>query len=265
MTFTTLILVNLAVAIVFMLVLWGISLLWHDASIVDPCWGLGFVVIAWSSGLQVGSQDVRSWLLVFLVTVWGLRLSAYLFWRNHGKGEDRRYQAMRDKHGDKFWWVSLLTVFLLQGVLMWFISMTVQSGVYYSDAAPVEPVGWLAILGVLLWAIGFFFESVGDFQMARFKARPDSNGKVMDQGLWRYTRHPNYFGDFCVWWGLFLIAASASSWWTIGSPALMSFLLLKVSGVTLLEGDIEERRPGYAEYKRKTNAFFPGPVSVSDD
>ena len=260
MNFTTLILLNLAIVITLMLILWIISLAKKDASIVDPCWGLGFVVIAWATALQIGLSDVRAWLLFGMVTVWGLRLSGYLAWRNHGKGEDQRYTKMREKHGVRFWWVSLFTVFLLQGALMWFISLTFQSGMFWSTSAGF---GWIASVGVAVWAVGLFFETVGDYQMARFKARPDSKGKVMNQGLWRYTRHPNYFGDFCVWWGLFLVAANANSWWTIGGPLVMSFLLLKVSGVALLEGDIEERRPKYAEYKRKTNAFFPGPVSRS--
>lgn len=138
---------------------------------------------------------------------------------------------------------------------MWFISLTIQSGVFWGETAAI---GWVAVLGTVLWAVGFLFESVGDYQMAQFKARPESKGQVMKEGLWRYTRHPNYFGDFCVWWGLFLVAANANSWWTVASPALMTFLLLKVSGVALLESDIEERRPEYAEYKRRTNAFFPG-------
>lgn len=261
MAFSTLILINLAVVIVFMVSLWVISLVLTDASIVDPCWGLGYVIVAWSTAVQVGFEQARTILLLTLLSLWGLRLAGYLVWRNRDKGEDRRYAAMREKHGEKFWWVSLITVFLLQGILIWFISLTYQSGMYY---AAVAPMGWIAVVGVLIWGVGFFFESVGDYQMARFKADPESKGQVMNKGLWRYTRHPNYFGDFCVWWGLFFVAATASSWWTIGGPLLMSILLLKVSGVTLLEGDIEERRPGYAEYKKQTNAFFPGPVSKSN-
>ncbi len=258
MTLTNLILINAAVVLTFMLILWAISLIKKDASIVDPCWGIGFVIITWSTATQIGLEDLRSWLLTIMVTLWGLRLSGYLAWRNHGKGEDRRYTQMREKHGDRFWWVSMFSVFLLQGGLMWFISLTVQSGMYWSDTAAFGLIGWL---GVTVWAVGLIFETVGDYQMACFKARDDSEGNVMNEGLWRYTRHPNYFGDFCIWWGLFLTAAMGSSWWTIGSPLLMSFLLLKVSGVALLEGDIEERRPKYAEYKRNTNAFFPGPPS----
>lgn len=261
MSFTSVIFANLLIVLCGMFCLWGISVVRKDASIVDPCWGLGFVLIAWATIIQSGWHDARDGLLVVLVTVWGVRLSGYLFWRNHSKGEDRRYAAMRSKHGENFWWVSLLTVFLLQGVLMWFISLTVQSGIVFSNDEAIGLLGWV---GVALWIIGFYFESVGDYQLARFKSRPDSAGKVLNSGLWRYTRHPNYFGNFCIWWGLFLIAANASSWWTIICPALMSFLLLKVSGVSLLESDIADRRPEYAEYKRNTSAFFPLPPSSSN-
>ena len=224
MTFTSIVIFNLLVVLGAMFCLWGLSLIKRDASIVDPCWGLGFVIIAWVTVWQIGWQDLRDGLLVTFVTLWGLRLSIYLFWRNHGKGEDRRYTAMREKHGSNFWWVSLLTVFILQGVLMWFISLTVQSGMFYSETAEI---GWIAWLGVLVWAVGFFFETVADFQMAKFKSDSDSEGKVMDRGLWRYSRHPNYFGNFCIWWGLFLIAANANSWWTVVCPALMSFFAFK--------------------------------------
>lgn len=258
MTFVSVLIFNLSVVLVGMCCLWLLSVAKRDASIVDPCWGLGFVFIAWATIWQTGCHDLRDGLLLGLVTLWGLRLSIYLFWRNHGKGEDRRYAAMRKKHGGNFWWVSFLTVFLLQGVLMWFISMTLQSGMFYSGVAEI---GWIECLGVLVWTVGFFFETVGDWQMAKFKSNPESEGRVMDRGLWRYTRHPNYFGNFCIWWGLFLIAANANSWWTVVCPALMSFLLLKVSGVSMLESDITDRRPDYAKYKQTTSAFFPMPVS----
>ena len=254
MSFTSIIVINLLIVLSGMLCLWGISVVKQDASIVDLCWGLGFVVIAWATIWQSGWHDLRDGLLVILVTLWGLRLSGYLLWRNHGKEEDRRYAAMRRKHGSKFWWVSLLTVFLLQGVLMWFISLTFQSGMFHSGDSVI---GWMGWLGVVVWAVGFAFESVSDFQLARFKSDSESEGKVMNRGLWRYTRHPNYFGNFCIWWGLFLIASSASSWWTVVCPALMTFFLIKISGVAMLESDISDRRPEYEQYKLTTSAFFP--------
>lgn len=240
--------------------LWVVSLRKRDASIVDPFWGCGFVLVAW---IAWGLQSTTSWrtlLLACLITVWGLRLSLFLAWRNLGHGEDRRYAAMRAKHGPRFWWVSLLTVFLLQGCILWFVALPIQ--VTAVRAVP-SAAGLLDLLGVAVWAAGLFFETVGDWQLARFKADPGNSGRVMDRGLWRYTRHPNYFGDFCVWWGLYLIAAAGGAVWTVGSPLLMSVLLLKVSGVTLLESTIIERRPEYAAYRLRTNAFFPGPPRAS--
>jgi steroid 5-alpha reductase family enzyme len=193
-------------------------------------------------------------LLTVLVTVWGLRLSGYLIWRNLGKPEDFRYREMRARAPRWFWLVSLFQVFLLQGALMWVISAPVVVTQLGGGA-----VYWLDYLGIALWAVGLFFESVGDIQLARFKSHPGSKGKVMDRGLWRYTRHPNYFGDFAVWWGYFLIAAAGGAWWTVFSPIVMSVLLLRVSGVAMLERTISKRRPDYEEYARRTNAFFPGP------
>jgi len=210
--------------------------------------------------MQSEHDVTRSWLLATLTTIWGIRLSLYLFWRNWGHDEDRRYRAMREYHGPRFWWVSLLTVFLLQGVILWTVSMPIQVAMV---AAEANPLGWLDLAGLALWSLGFFFEAVGDLQMARFQADPQNAGKVMDRGLWQLTRHPNYFGDFCVWWGLYLIAASAGATWTIFSPLLMSFLLLKVSGVTLSEKTITDRRPDYAAYQARTSAFFPWPPGNS--
>ncbi len=162
---------------------------------------------------------------------------------------------MRDKHGPRFWLVSLASVFWLQAILMWLVAWPIQFGQRPDGGA----LGWLDFAGCILWAVGFVFESAGDIQLAKFKADPSNRGRVMDRGLWRYTRHPNYFGNFCVWWGLYLIATSGGVWWTVHGPLLMSFLLLKVSGVALLEKTITERRPEYRDYAARTNAFFPGP------
>ncbi|MBT8400648.1 MAG: DUF1295 domain-containing protein [Rhodothermia bacterium] len=248
-------LTNLAVILACMGALWGISLLKKDASIVDPFWPVGFAIVAWTSyAFFAPSSAARPLLIVVLTTIWGLRLGLYLLWRNWGAGEDYRYAEMREKHGDQFWIVSLFTVFLLQGVLMWVVSWPVQFG----QTLAGNSIGWLDYLGVTLWLVGFVFESVGDYQLARFKSDPNNKGKVLDSGLWRYTRHPNYFGDFCVWWGLYLIAVSAGAWWTLPAPLLMSFLLMKFSGAALLESTITDRRPAYADYISKTPAFFPG-------
>ncbi len=240
-----------------MLITWIVSGLIKDASIVDLIWGLGFVLVAWAVVVATSPIGSRGWLLAVLTTIWGLRLSAYLTWRNLGKGEDYRYQAMRRQHGDRFFLMSLGTVFGLQGLLMWIVSLPVQAGIAGGD--PGMALSPLDGLGAALWLLGLSFETIGDWQLARFKANPANKGKVMDRGLWRYTRHPNYFGDFCVWWGLFLVAAAGGDWWTVLGPLVMSALLIRYSGAGLLEKTIGTRRPGYEEYARRTNAFFPGP------
>lgn len=239
-----------------MVVLWLISVVRRDASIVDPFWGTGFVIVAWLACVFNAASAARPLLMVGMVTVWGLRLSGYLLIRNWHHGEDRRYAAMRAYHGARFPLVSLGTVFLLQGIILWFVSIPIQVGIVHGAGPQLNAFD---LTGVSVWCIGLLFEAVGDWQLAMFKANPANADRVMDRGLWRYTRHPNYFGDFCVWWGLYLISISAGGWWTIGSPLLMSVLLMKVSGVTLLESTISERRPAYAAYRSRTNAFFPGP------
>jgi steroid 5-alpha reductase family enzyme len=260
-----------SVVVASMLVLWVVSLLVRNASIVDLFWGFGFVVIAWVTWLAlsdgavwfvtIGSGETAaartSWgrpvTILVLVTVWGLRLTAYLSWRNIGKGEDFRYAAMRDHWGGRFALISLGTVFLLQGALMWVVSLPVQAGMFEAGT-----LGVIAFAGIALWVAGMVFETVGDWQLARFKSDPANMGRVMDRGLWAYTRHPNYFGDFCVWWGIWLVALTPATWWTAVGPAVMTFLLLRFSGVANLEKTITTRRPGYAEYVKRTNAFFPG-------
>lgn len=264
---TVALLQSLTVLLAAMILLWLVSLALRNASIVDPFWGIGFVLVTWFT-LATGSGfdgGPRTWLVTSLVTVWGIRLSLYLLWRNRGHGEDKRYRAMREHHGTRFWWVSLLTVFVLQGLILWFVSIPIQAVVVSHNSA-VEtlsaadsPLNWLDAFGVVVWCLGLFFETVGDLQMAGFQSDPANAGKVMDRGLWRYTRHPNYFGDFCIWWGIYLVAVSGGAAWTIFSPLLMSFLLLKVSGVTLLEKTITARRPDYAAYQRRTSSFFPRP------
>ena len=240
-----------------MLTVWVVSVVVRDASIVDLVWGLGFVLVAWVAYVVGDGVTDRSLLIAALVSIWGLRLSGYLTWRNLGKGEDPRYQAMRRKWGDRFWLVSLGTVFVTQGVIMWIVSLPVQLAAHADE--PTE-LGVLAWVGVVVWLVGFAFETVGDLQLARFKADPANEGQVMDRGLWRYTRHPNYFGDFCVWWGIFLVAAeTVPARWGVVGPLLMSVMLMKYSGVGMLEKSIGKRRPGYAEYARRTNTFFPWP------
>jgi steroid 5-alpha reductase family enzyme len=239
-----------------MLLVWLFSLARRDASVIDPFWGTGFVLVGVVSVWLNPPPSPRACVLVLLTAIWGLRLSLFLLWRNWGHGEDRRYRTMREHHGQRFWWVSLFTVFSLQAVILWFVSLPIQAVVAAGN--DVRTLGWLDGIGLLLWAVGFFFEAIGDWQLARFRADPRNAGRVMTGGLWKFTRHPNYFGDCCVWWAIYLIAAAGGAWWTIGSPLLMTSMLLRVSGVTLLEKTIVERRPDYADYQARTNAFLPG-------
>jgi len=235
-------------------VLWLLSIRLRNASIVDPFWGTGYVLVAWISAAGTTGAEPRRAVLLALVTAWGLRLSLHLLARNAGHGEDPRYRAMRAQHGPRFWWVSLFTVFAFQGLLLWVVALPLMAVVVARGPAGLGP---LDLLGVGLWAVGFFFEAVGDWQLGRFQADPATRGTVLDTGLWRYTRHPNYFGDALQWWGFGVLALATGAWWALVSPVVMNLLLLKVSGVALLEKDIAERRPGYREYVRRTNAFFP--------
>jgi steroid 5-alpha reductase family enzyme len=241
--------------LVYVLALWLLSLPLHDVSIVDPGWGFGFVIVAWIAFAVGDGCPGRRWLMALLVSVWGLRLAGYLLLRKlRDPGEDPRYGEWRERHGSRFALISLFTVFLLQGLLIWIVSLPVQAAAPQPDA-----LGVLDWAGVAFWAVGLFFEAVGDRQLSRFRADPANKGKVMDSGLWRYTRHPNYFGDFMVWWGIYLVAASTGgAWWTVIAPIVMSTLLIRVSGKGLLEERMQTR-PGYPEYLARTSGFFPLP------
>ena len=245
---------GLAVMSVIGFVTWVASYLKTDVSIVDSAWPLLIVSggAVYAAVLPVSSR--RAAFVLVPAALWALRLAVHITWRNWGKAEDRRYQAIRARNQPNFEWKSLYLVFFLQAVLAWIVSLSLLAGV-----AGGSRIGWLDFAGAGVVLFGIVFEAVGDLQLARFKANPSNRSSVMDSGLWRYTRHPNYFGDFCVWWGFYLIALAAGGWWTIVSPLLMSMLLLKVSGVTLLEKDIGERRPAYRDYVARTSAFFPRP------
>jgi steroid 5-alpha reductase family enzyme len=242
---------GIAATISALTILWLISLVVKDASIIDIFWGLGFVILAWTYRVILQNNSGRSLIICILVTIWGVRLALYLANRNLGKGEDYRYQAWRKEYGGNFWWVSYFRVFLLQGLLLWLIGATLLVAQTANEWTSLDYVG------VFFWTIGLIFESVGDYQLAQFKKNPDNKGKVLDSGLWRYTRHPNYFGDAVLWWGLFCFAASAGAWWTIFSTVLMTFSLMKVSGVALLEKTLVETKPQYKDYVKRTSAFFP--------
>ncbi|MGA9534238.1 MAG: DUF1295 domain-containing protein [Anaerolineales bacterium] len=246
------------VVVGMMTAIWLISLILKDASIVDIFWGVGFSILAWFYVGRVSAVGGASGGVVaaVLTTVWGCRLALHIAWRNRGKGEDYRYQRWRQAAGSSWWWRSYFKVFLLQGALMWMISAPLLAAQSSWDGSGF-PV--LAAAAVVIWAIGFLFESLADLQLARFKSDRDNQGRVLQSGLWRYSRHPNYFGDAVQWWGLFLLAAAAGGWVTVFSPLLMTYLLLRVSGVAMLERDQKAKKPAYSEYIRRTSAFIPLP------
>lgn len=245
---------GLMVLLVFAAAGWLLSLPLRNVSIVDIMWSLMFLLASITYAMAHVSPGPRAWLVIGLVSLWSIRLAAFIGWRNFGKDEDFRYQKIRANNEPGFAVKSVYLVFGLQAGLAWVISLPLLAAINSTT-----PLGWLDALGVMLWFIGLVFEAGGDWQLSRFKGDPVNRGKVLDTGLWRYTRHPNYFGDFCVWWGFFLIALSSGAWWSVVGPLVMSVLLLKVSGVALLEKDIGDRRPDYNAYIQRTNAFFPGP------
>ena len=243
------------VIISLMILLWLVSLWLKNSSIVDIFWGTGFVIFAWIAFLLTPEGFMmRKLLLCLLVTLWGLRLSLHILNRNWGKPEDFRYQTWRKAAGSSWWWKSFFKVFFIQGLLLLIIAIPLL-------AAQISPLPdhliWLDLFATLVWLVGFTFEALGDWQLMRFKANPANKGKLLTTGAWRYSRHPNYFGDAAQWWAFFLIALAAGGWWTIISPILMTGLLMRVSGVTLLEKTLKETKPGYQEYVESTSEFIP--------
>jgi steroid 5-alpha reductase family enzyme len=236
------------------LILWLLSLKIRDVSIIDIFWAPGIAGVVDIAALLNDASGPRASAALFLVNLWAVRLAAHIFARHDG--EDHRYAAMRHQFGPRWWWWSLVQVFLLQAILMWFIAAPLVAVMLSSRA----PMGMLDYLGVGIAGAGFLFEALADVQLARFRLNPANKGKVMDRGLWRWSRHPNYFGEATMWWGFFLLGFSAAgAWWLILSPIVMTLLLLQVSGVTLMEDKIEDRRPAYADYKRRVSAFVPWP------
>jgi len=255
MTFFQIYFQALLVIIGMMSLLWIISVIIKNASIVDLFWGFGFVLTNIFYFINTEGFGPRKIILLILVALWGLRLSGYLSWRNIGKGEDYRYRQFRSKYGkDRYWWISFFQTFLLQGLLMWLISAPLLGAQYYG---PEKSPGIIDFAGIALWITGFIFEAGGDYQLARFKSDPSNKGKVLSSGLWRYTRHPNYFGDTAVWWGYGLISLAAGSLWPVLGSILMTALIIKVSGVALLEKYLFDKKPEYNEYIENTSAFFP--------
>jgi len=254
MSFFNILFLGFAVVMVMMTLLWIVSIIVRNVSIVDLFWGLGFVLAAGFYFLKTEGYEPRKTILLAMVTIWGLRLSFYLAWRNIGEGEDFRYAQFRKNYGNRYWWISFFQTFLLQGILMGLISAPLLGAQYYGNH---NTLGILDYVGILLWLTGFIFETVGDLQLARFKADTSNKGKVMDKGLWRYTRHPNYFGDSAVWWGYGFLCMAAGSYLPVLGSILMTFVIIKISGVGLLEKSLKEKKPQYRDYAEKTSAFFP--------
>jgi steroid 5-alpha reductase family enzyme len=255
MTMFSMIFIAAAVIFGFMVILWIVSLFLKNSSIVDIFWGIGFVISVWLYFAM--TQDgflPRKMFITILTSIWGIRLALHVLLRNWKKPEDFRYQKWRNESG-KIWWLkSLFQVFLLQGLLMWIISIPLLAAQYSSSPTYFTVFD---IAGVVIWIVGFYFESAGDFQLIQFRKNPANKGQVLNSGVWRFSRHPNYFGDSAQWWGYFLIAVSTGGWWSIFSPILMTLFLIKVSGVALLEKTLKQTKPGYREYMQSTSAFIP--------
>jgi steroid 5-alpha reductase family enzyme len=238
---------------VFALFGWLISLVRNNVTHVDSMWSLFLAIGAYAYFFNFHDTSPRSSLILTLVSIWAIRLCVYLTWRNWNPHEDHRYAAIRKNNQPNFWLSSIYIVFGLQAVLAWIISAPLFGAMVSKQA-----INFIDVIGILLFTFGFLWETLADMQLAKFKAQLSNKGKVLNTGLWRFSRHPNYFGECCVWWGFYLIAFAGGAWWTIISPILMTLLLLKISGVALLEKDIAERRPAYADYVKNTNAFVPG-------
>lgn len=243
----------LSVMLLLAIAVWALSIKLRDVSIVDSLWSIFFVVFTVLFAWRMGSDTTVAFVLIALILLWGLRLSAYITVRNHGKGEDRRYQAIRARNQPNFEFKSLYLIFILQMLLA---TVIVQPVVPILNGA--QGANLVTYAGFAVAAFGALFETVADAQMARFKATRIGQGEVMDRGLWRYSRHPNYFGEATFWWGIWIASASMGGAWTLFSPLLMTWLLTRVSGVPLLEADMQARTPAYRDYLRTTPAFIPG-------
>jgi steroid 5-alpha reductase family enzyme len=259
MSLSTLLVLNASLLAACLFALWLLSLKLQDVSFVDGWWALGIVTLALATYFETASHSVPATLLLALTTIWGFRLGLYLLWRWRRGGPDPRYQAILKSAASRRGWsfakTAGLQVFALQGVLQFIVALPVQLG---EAAQGRAPLGALSIGGAALAAFGIIFESIGDWQLVRFRGDPANTGRVLDTGFWRYTRHPNYFGDVCVWWGLYAIAADTGlGAWSFFSPVLVTILLTRVSGVPMLESQLRKKRPGYAEYVARTSGFIP--------
>lgn len=255
-------LINLAVDAVMMLALWGVAAAIRDVSFIDAVWGLGMAVLAAASWLQLPDPGLRATLILAMTVIWGTRLAVHLFTRWRAHGEDPRYARMLGKARDqgRYAVAALTVVFAPQALLLFLTSLPAQLGILASPEG--AEIGLIGMAGFALWLAGMVFEVLGDAQLKAFRADPANKGKVLDTGLWRYTRHPNYFGDTCVWWGIWLAAADAGMWVALASlpgPLFLTFTLTKWSGKPLLEKGLNKTRPGYAEYVKRTSGFIPWP------
>lgn len=249
------ILYNLTAVALLMSAGWIYSIIKNNVTIADSLWGLCFILITWLTWFQSDGWFYRKTVIAILVTLWGVRLFIHITKRNIGKGEDPRYTEWRKQYGDNFRIVSLFKVFLVQALFSWIIAFSMQAG--QLSASP-EFITIFDIAGIVIWITGFLIESSADRQLARFLAQPANKGKVMKQGLWRYSRHPNYFGESSMWWGIFVISLSVPwGWATVISPIVITWTLLRITGVTLMEETIFGSNPEYKEYVNKTSSFIP--------
>lgn len=243
---------GVAASAVLGIVVWLRSIARRDVSIVDGVWSLLVLVPAVVVAATLPQTGPRATAVLCFAGLWAVRLAGYIVWRHRGRPEDRRYQEIRQRNEPHFAWKSLYLVFGLQVLLAAIVAAPLAAAV-----AGTAPWKGLDAVGFFVAAVGLMLEAVADAQMSRFRSDPRSRGQVMDRGLWRFSRHPNYFGECCLWWGLWLVAVAADAWWSVVSPLLMTWLLVRVSGVPLLEADLRRQRPGYAEYVRRTPAFAP--------
>jgi steroid 5-alpha reductase family enzyme len=243
------------IIVIFVTLLWIWSVFIKNVSIIDIFWGLGFVIVNMFYACMSGDLTARKLLVLILVSIWGLRLAIYLAIRNTGKGEDFRYQEFRKNYGPKrYWWFSFFQTFLLQAVLIMVISLPLL-GINTSSSSGA--LNGLDYLGILVWLIGFIFEAGGDYQLMRFKQNPKNKGKILDVGFWKFSRHPNYFGDSAVWWSYAIFSIASGYYWQIIGSIIMTLLILKVSGVSLLEKSLKDTKPLYRDYIKKTSSFLP--------
>ena len=257
-------LINLAVLMTAIVGLWLYAVKIRDVSFIDAFWGFGMVILAWASWVQIGDGGRRATVLLALTSLWGVRLALHLLTRWRREGEDPRYAKILGHAMERKGWswakTALLSVFLTQAPLLFITALPAQLGMWASEGsgAIMGPIAWA---GVAIALIGIAFESIGDAQLKAFRADPANKGKVLDSGLWRYTRHPNYFGDACTWWGIWLVAAETgpAGWFSIIGPIFLTFTLTRWSGKPLLEKGLKKSRPGYAEYVARTSGFFPWP------